>query len=101
MTQSAVIFDMDGLLVDSEPLWGEAELEILGSVGVPMNKAMSFETTGMRVDELVNYWYQQYPWKQKTPAETADALINRVCELVVARGKLLPGVLELIQLCCF
>lgn len=99
MTKSAVIFDMDGLLVDSEPLWAEAEFEVLGRVGISMTQEMSSETSGMRVDELVDYWYQQYPWTQASSAETADALIDRVCELVVAKGKLLPGVLELIQLC--
>ena len=33
---SASIFDMDGLLIDSEILWHEAEIEILGGLGVPL-----------------------------------------------------------------
>ncbi len=31
----AVLFDMDGLLVDSEPLWFEAETEIMARLGSP------------------------------------------------------------------
>ena len=30
---SAILFDMDGTLVDSEPLWLEAEIEVMESVG--------------------------------------------------------------------
>ena len=34
MTLQAIIFDMDGLLVDTEPVWEEAETEVFGAYGV-------------------------------------------------------------------
>lgn len=49
----AVIFDMDGLLIDSEPLWKQAELDIFVPLGVPLTYEMTKETTGLRVDECV------------------------------------------------
>jgi beta-phosphoglucomutase-like phosphatase (HAD superfamily) len=33
---AATLFDMDGLLIDSEILWHKAEVEIFGALGVPL-----------------------------------------------------------------
>ena len=62
MTLRATLFDMDGLLLDSEILWHKAEVEIFGSLGVPLSDAMGRSTKGMYVNEVVQYWYSQYPW---------------------------------------
>ena len=46
---AASIFDMDGLLIDSEILWHEAEIEILGGLGVPLAADGCRSTKGMFV----------------------------------------------------
>ena len=58
----AAIFDMDGLLIDSEPLWQEAEISVFRSVGVPLTRELCRETTGLRLDEVVRYWHERTPW---------------------------------------
>jgi mannitol-1-/sugar-/sorbitol-6-/2-deoxyglucose-6-phosphatase len=45
-TVDAIIFDMDGLLIDSEPLWRIAEVETLSAVGVPITEEDAVQTTG-------------------------------------------------------
>ena len=65
---AASIFDMDGLLIDSEILWHEAEIEILGDLGVPLAADGCRGTKGMFVGEVTEYWYAQYPWDGPTPA---------------------------------
>jgi sugar-phosphatase len=40
----AVIFDMDGVLMDSEPFWQEAEIEIFATVGINLTRAQSLES---------------------------------------------------------
>ena len=46
----AIIFDMDGVLIDSEPNWKIAEVEIFRELGVPLTEAMTRQTTGLRMD---------------------------------------------------
>jgi sugar-phosphatase len=82
---------MDGLLLDSEILWHKAEVEIFGSLGVPLNDAMGRSTKGMYVNEVVRYWFSQYPWAGPSEDDVVDMLLARVGELVESEGRLLPG----------
>ena len=47
----AAIFDMDGLLIDSEPLWDRAELDVMASLGVDISRRNELpDTLGLRID---------------------------------------------------
>jgi mannitol-1-/sugar-/sorbitol-6-/2-deoxyglucose-6-phosphatase len=87
----ATLFDMDGLLLDSEVLWHKAEVEIFGALGVPLNEAEGRSTKGMYVNEVVEYWRSRYPWEGSSTDVVVDMLLARVGELVEIEGRLLPG----------
>ncbi|HEY3942623.1 MAG TPA: hexitol phosphatase HxpB [Acidimicrobiales bacterium] len=95
----AAVFDMDGLLVDSEPLWHEAEIAVLGALGVPLAPAGCRQTKGMFVTEVARYWYERYPWPGPSTDEVAHDVVDAVMALVVAKGHLQPGVDSAIGLC--
>ena len=95
----ASIFDMDGLLIDSEVLWHEAEIEILGALGVPLAVEGCRTTKGMFVHEVTEHWFARYPWSGPTPAEVAVTIVDRVIELTLTTGRLKPGALHAIDLC--
>ena len=88
----AVIFDMDGLLIDSEPLWQEAEILIFKKVNINLTHELCLQTKGLRIDEVVNYWYQKYPWKNLKKKEVEDLIIAQVIELIHLKGEPLSGV---------
>jgi HAD superfamily hydrolase (TIGR01509 family) len=88
----AVVFDMDGLLVDSEPLWVRAELEVFGGVGLALREEDCAKTKGLRIDDVVAYWHERRPWPGPSPREVEARLVARVAELVAAEGVALPGV---------
>lgn len=89
---------MDGLLLDSEVLWHKAEVEIFGALGVPLQDAIGRSTKGMYVNEVVAFWYAQYPWEGPSTDEVVDLLLARVGDLVETEGRLLPGATRALDL---
>jgi sugar-phosphatase len=88
----AIIFDMDGLLIDSEPFWQQAEIEMFADVGVELTPQLCLQTMGLRIDEVVNYWYRQFPWDHPSQEKIAQAIVHRVIELIETQGVERKGV---------
>lgn len=87
----ALILDLDGVVIDSEPLWREAGVEVFRDVGVPMTVDRINETMGMRIDEDVAYWYERYPWSGASIEDVAQRWIEGATALVSQRGEAKPG----------
>jgi HAD superfamily hydrolase (TIGR01509 family) len=94
---TAVIFDMDGVLIDSEPLWKIAMEEVFRSVGSKLTKKDFQKTVGLRLDEVVVYWHSHEGWKGVTPKEAENQIVLRMVELIKANAAPLPGVVETLQ----
>ena len=94
----AAVFDMDGLLIDSEPLWRQAERSTYRQVGIELTDSACHETRGLRPDEGVAYWYRKFPWATLTPEEVAEQLVTAVQGLVSAQGRVLPGLFETLNM---
>jgi sugar-phosphatase len=97
MPIAAVIFDMDGLLIDSEPFWQQAEVEIFSDLGIPMTQEMGAETIGMRLDKVVEFRYQQFGWHGPSVAEVTERILQRVIDLVETQGIPRPGVQSILE----
>ncbi|MDN5203449.1 hexitol phosphatase HxpB [Fulvivirgaceae bacterium BMA10] len=100
MVIEAVIFDMDGVIIDSEPFWEAAEMEIFGELGLKLSKEMCYQTVGLRTDEVVKYWYDQYPWNGLSKKEVEIAITKKVRDQILENGKAMKGLenaIEMIQ----
>lgn len=93
----AVIYDMDGVLIDSEPIWRQAVMDAFKIVGVLITEEMCYQTTGLRVDEVVAYWYHKTPWEGVSQSEVADSILKNVIGLVGEKGQAKEGVFESLE----
>ncbi|QEO01773.1 hexitol phosphatase HxpB [Enterobacter kobei] len=86
----AAIFDMDGLLIDSEPLWDRAELDVMASLGVDISRRNELpDMLGLRIDMVVDLWYTHQPWSGPDRDEVTARIISRAIALVEENKPLL------------
>jgi sugar-phosphatase len=95
---AAAIYDMDGLIVDSEPWWREAESEIFGKLSRSPSPADFEMMMGRQIKEVILHWYSVSPWENFSPEKTQNEILTEVARLVKANAKLLPGVEKSIDL---
>lgn len=93
----AVIFDMDGLLIDSEPFWKQAEFDVFSSVGVEITADLTVLTAAMTTREVTEFWFAQYPWQGASLEEVENRVVERVKYLIETQGQAMHGVHDLLE----
>ena len=89
---NTVLFDMDGLLLDTEPLWGESMLRIAQKHKIPITAKRFKETTGLRIYEVTDHWAIHYPWEGKSSKEVAEEILDDIIASSKQHGTVLKGV---------
>jgi sugar-phosphatase len=92
MHLNTVIFDMDGLLIDSEPLWAEAADEVFKLYGVNLTKEQYVATTGLRTKEFVQWWFRHFKIGEEELGRAEKRIVELVIDKVQWKGKVMPGV---------
>jgi sugar-phosphatase len=121
----AVVLDMDGLLIDTEPVWRSAESAVFAGLGIPLSESDVLGSTGQPIEELIPVWRQRSredgpsgggasgggasgggggarltdaEVADLTDAEVAGLVVDRVIAHVKAEGEAMPGVVAAIAL---
>lgn len=89
MNPKAILFDLVGLLVDSEPLWDEAKRRTFAPLGIELTASMQSQTTGMRQHDMVDYWYRASPWIGPTVSTVARTVIAEMRNVIDEEGVVL------------
>jgi sugar-phosphatase len=94
----AVVLDMDGVLIDTEPVWRAAQSAVFAGFGVTLSESDLLDSTGQPIEELIPVWRRRSPGVELTDDEIADRITGQVIAYVKARGRPMPGVTAAIAL---
>ncbi|MFL6137169.1 MAG: HAD family hydrolase [Frankiaceae bacterium] len=94
---AAVLFDMDGLLVDSEPVWTVAETELAQRHGSEWSLELKQAILGTSLTEAVPRMLAHFGAEGEDPAEVAQWMLTRMAELFRGALPLRPGALRLLD----
>lgn len=92
MTLNTAIFDMDGLLIDSEPLWQEAGTEVLSKFGISLSDEQYHATTGLRTPEWIAHWFSHFGVHHDEAPGAIVATESLAIEKIRDKGVIMPGV---------
>lgn len=91
MKIDTVIFDMDGLLIDSEPCWEKAGATTLARYGVTLTKEQYYSTTGLRSKEWIDWWFTYFQLDRGLRDEAEIFLTNTAIDLIRSEAEPMPG----------
>ncbi len=92
MQLNTVIFDIDGLLIDSEPLWNEAATEVFKLYDISLTEQQYLSTTGLRTKEFVIQWFDYFNISQNRAAEAERRIIISVLKKIEEKATIMKGV---------
>jgi sugar-phosphatase len=92
MALNTVIFDMDGVLIDSEPFWEQAGQETLARFDVELSKEQYYSTTGLRTREWIDWWFSYFDIDKKFSKEAEVSIVEKAIEKIKGHAVAMPGV---------
>ena len=92
----AVIFDLDGVLIDSEQVWDAAREQLTKELGGRWHAGAQRDMMGMSSLEWSRYMHE-YLGIDLPPQEISDEVVRRLQRLYRERLPLLPGAREAVE----
>jgi sugar-phosphatase len=94
---SAVIFDMDGLLFDTEHKWQEMERAFAKRVGIEITPEMQKVTLGLKTNEMIRYWYNYKPWADADLSKAEHDIEELMRLFYLNEANLMKGAMQILE----
>lgn len=92
----AVIFDLDGTLVDSMGIWRQVDVEFLGHRGIPLPDDLPQELESMEFMEVARYFKRRFSLTE-TPEEIAAEWTDMAMDQYLHKVSMKPGLREFLD----
>jgi HAD superfamily hydrolase (TIGR01549 family) len=97
MLKNTFIFDMDGVIIDSEPFWRQAQIKILSGYNVTITAEDCIQhSMGKRIDDIASTWCRLYSLSVD-PKVLEQEIISAVAHLIATKGNAKEGLYELLD----
>ena len=93
-----VIFDLDGVIIDSEPFWAEALKKTFREIGVELTDSQAKLTRGRNYKEVVNFWCKQKKLDISETDTISQKLLLNLLGMIDNRHILMDGAIEVIKM---
>ncbi|MEU4248565.1 HAD family phosphatase [Amycolatopsis sp. NPDC026612] len=92
----AVIFDLDGVLVDSERIWDEVRRAVVAEHGGTWREEATRAQQGMSTPEWARYLVEELG-AQLSPPEIATLVVKRMAARYAEEPPLIPGAVDVVR----
>ena len=96
MSIKAVIFDMDGVLIDSENLWQQSERQLFAALGVELTDSLLAQSRGLRTQEMIDHWCAMFNITSRTPEALIEQYDSQMLKKMRNEVPLMEGAVEAI-----
>jgi HAD superfamily hydrolase (TIGR01509 family) len=93
------VFDLDGLLMDSEPMWMWAQIKTFAELGAELTEEMQLATTGMRMRESLLAWRGYFPRLDLDPERLRIRLLELMLSAIRDSGRPKAGAIRTLEMC--
>ncbi len=93
----AIIFDMDGVLVNSEPIHERAEMEICREYGMEVDKKEWDGFRGKKLEDIFRYASNKYGKGDEPIEEMIERKIVRYLEIALEEIELISGAYDFLE----
>ena len=83
---------MDGLLIDSEPLWNDVATDVLAQYGIMLTEEQYHITTGLRTKEFLQWWFTRHGINDAELEGCEQRIIQGVMARIERDAAVMPGV---------